>query len=146
MIYSHFFNLLVTMGVFIGGIGSYLYCGSKLEFVFSLLFYVLAIPVGLVMALFLTRVAWPIANILYLALMRGTIVSFRQARDFNILLAPIGKHLTWYQLKELKDIDKDKRIEYIYDLISYMVKNESIILPKNKFRLWFLGLEKLEVK
>lgn len=144
MIYSHFFNAIANFIFFYGGIGLYIWGFVKLGLFSSKIFYISTIPFGFALLILTIRIGWPIGNFLYLLFCRKTSVSFTQATELIYILCPVGKNLEWHPLKELNEISKSERVDYIYCFVINAVNKGEIILPENKVRCWILGVDKLK--
>ena len=140
MMYTHFFNAIVTLTTTAILIASPLYAWAKANWVEpSWLFSIFGGALWIFVFLFVTlRFSWPLANWLFLRLLRGTPVTFRQARDFTQLLSP-GGNGTWYPLKELKQIPREQRIQYLYDFLAHL-RAEGMIRTPPRWGRWLMGI------
>lgn len=146
MIYSHFFNALSNFIFFVGGTFLYFYTSVKYHLLFTKTFFISIIPFTILLVILMMRIGWPVANFLYLLIVRNTFVNFSEATELIYILCPVGKNLQWYPLKELNKIPKEEKMNYIYNFIKEQIELGEIILPKNKIRCWILGVNKLKKK
>ena len=140
MMYTHFLNAIVTMASTAALIAVPLYAWARADWVEpGLPLAAICGALWIFAFLFVTmRFSWPLANWLYLRLLRGTPVTFRQARDFTQLLSP-GGNGTWYPLKELTQIPREQRIQYLYDFLAHL-RAEGMVRTPPRWGRWFMGI------